>query len=119
MHRRPQLPPLPAFSLHRQARIVKVGLTVDLHITDRCPLPPLPASPLHIQARIVKVGLTVDLHSLGLVAKSSVYELFNITLQRVAATILQTPGEYSVSGREGGGGRQRRGEWGGFVFFLR
>ena len=65
------------------------------------------------------MGLTVDLHSLGLVAKSSVYELFNITLQRVAATILQTPGEYSVSGREGGGGRQRRGEWGGFVFFLR
>ena len=55
------------------------------------------------------MGLTVDLHSLGLVAKSSVYELFNITLQRVAATILQTPGEYSVSGREGGGGQAESG----------
>ena len=51
---------------------------------------------LNLQTRIVRTGVTIDLHSLGLVAKSSVYELFNITLQRVAGTLLQSPDAYSV-----------------------
>ncbi len=47
--------------------------------------------------RGVNLGITIDLFSLGLVAKSSVYELFNVTLQRVVASMQQTPVDQTLS----------------------
>ncbi len=84
--------------------------------------PDLAISPSRRQARITKLGMTIDLHSIGLVAKSSVYELFNITLQRVCGTVLQTPGEYSLIGIiqavQVGEGERERGR-GGTLSFIK
>ncbi len=40
--------------------------------------------------RGVKLGLTLDLASVGLCAKTSVYELLNFTLQNLRMSMLQT-----------------------------
>jgi len=44
----------------------------------------------------VRLGLTLDLAGMGLCAKSSVFELFNFTVQRVRASVLQTARELQV-----------------------
>lgn len=43
-----------------------------------------------------RLGLTLDLAGVGLCAKSSVYELFNFTVQRVRASMLRTARDLQV-----------------------
>jgi hypothetical protein len=44
----------------------------------------------------VRLGLTLDLAGIGLCAKSSMYELFNFTVQRLRASMLQTSRDLQV-----------------------
>lgn len=54
---------------------------------------------LHLQARGVSLGIDADLQGLGLMAKSSVNELFHFTLKRVQGTWMLTPVEGLVGCR--------------------
>ena len=58
-----------------------------------CAAPPQITKP---PASGVTLGLTLDLAGAGLCAKSSVYELFNFTVQRIRSSVLQTARELQV-----------------------